>query len=81
MWVWPLGLPSVSDQLAYNFKTTVSPTSMQDAQIAHNKAVQRIESMKQPWDVVSYSAGEEYTRRWQMVSVKEVVGRIIDIKA
>ncbi len=81
MWIGPLWMPSVSGQLAYEFKTTVAPSSISEAQMAKQKSEGRIQALRQPWDVVPESVAEAYTQRGQMPSVKEKIGRIIDIKA
>lgn len=79
MWVWPLWVPSVSGQLAYDFKTTVAPTNMWDAKIAHNKGIERVESMKPAWDIVPHSVWETYTKQWGMPSFNEQIWKILDI--
>ncbi len=81
MWVWPLWTPSTYGSLIQNFATTVLPSNMEEAKVAYQKQVQRIDSMKMAWDVVESSAGEEYTKQWHMVTVNQKVWSILNIKA
>jgi len=41
-------MPSVSGQLAYEFKTTVAPSSISEAQMAKQKSEGRIQALRQP---------------------------------
>lgn len=76
---WILWIPSMSEKLAYDYKTTVAASNMDDAKVVHQKAVQRVESMKLAGDVVPYTAAENYTKQWHMTTVSAKVWQILDI--
>ena len=80
MWVWPLWTPSTYGSLIQNFATTVLPSNMEEAKVAYQKQVQRIDSMKMAWDVVPKSAAINYTQQWHMTTVAAKVGSILDVQ-
>jgi hypothetical protein len=80
MWVWPLWTPSTYGTLIEKFSTSVLPSNMEEAKVAYQKQVQRIDSMKMAWDVVPKSAAISYTQQWHMTTVAAKVGSILDVQ-